>query len=120
MSIEMDPVRLIELRAISTDIFRVEVIVSSGDKRGVVDHWFLIKLLSGERISGRFLLVDISVLLLFYMAHFLEVLFELLRGGKSWKEREVGGHRFCNLQYLFNKVRLIILIRIVFSTTIEF
>jgi len=32
MPIEMNPVRLIELRAISTDILRVEMIVSCRDK----------------------------------------------------------------------------------------
>lgn len=108
MTIEMNPVWLVELRAISTDILRVEVIVSSGDKGGVVDCRFLIGLLSGKRISGRLLLVNVSVLLLLYVTHLLEVLFELLSWGEARQQREVGGHRICNLQYLFIRVRLIL------------
>ena len=101
MPIEMNPVWLIELRAISTGILRVKVIVSSRDQGGVVDCRFLIGLLSGKWISGRFLLVDLSVLFLLYVAHLLEVFFELLSRGKARQQGEVGGHRICNLQYLF-------------------
>jgi len=84
MPIEMNPVRLIELRAISTDILRVEMIVSCRDKWCIVHCWFLVSLLSGKGVSSGFLFVDISILLLLNMTHFFEVLFELLSGSEAW------------------------------------
>lgn len=81
----MNPFRLIQFRGIFAGIFGIEMIMSCGDLSRVIDDWFLIGLLSGERISGWFLFIDISIMILFDMADFSEMFFKLLGGSESWK-----------------------------------
>ena len=84
MTIKMNPIWLVELRRIFVYIFRVEMIMGSGEVRSVVDNWLLICLLSWERISSGFLLVDISIFVLLDVTNFFIVLFELLSGCEAW------------------------------------
>jgi hypothetical protein len=61
MSIEMYPIRLIELRSIFGSIFGVEMFVGCG-KVGLVDvGGLLVLFLSGKRISRGFYIINISV-----------------------------------------------------------
>lgn len=99
MSIKVHPVWLIKLRGVSVCVFRVEVLVRCGNDSFVVDHGFLIRLLSWERVTSRLLLVDISVLLLLDCTYSFVVLLELLGWGEPWQQREIRCHRFCNLRY---------------------
>ena len=89
MSIEMDPVGLVELGGVFSAVFRVEMIVGGGDESRIVDSGLLIDLLSGERVASGFLFVDIAVGFLLVSADFLVVLFELLSRCEAWQEWEI-------------------------------
>lgn len=84
MSIKVHPVRLIKLRSVSVCVLRVKVVVGCGNQSLVVDHGFLIRLLSRKRVTSWLLLVNISILLLLHCTHPFVVLLELLRGGEPW------------------------------------
>ena len=83
MTIQMNPVWLVKLGTIFTHILGIEVIVGSREMWSVVDDWFLIWLLSRKRVSGWFLLINISILVLLDVTNFFIVLFELLSGSKA-------------------------------------
>lgn len=99
MAIEMNPVGLVELRAVLGNVLGIEVGVCGGDHGGVLDHWFLEGLFPGQGVSAGLLLVDVPVVVLLDVAHLLVVLLELLRRRKARQQREVGSHRYCNLRY---------------------
>lgn len=92
MPIECDPVGLVELRGISGDVLRIEVVVRSRHHRFVIDLRLLIGGLPGERIAGGFHLVHVSIVLLFLGADLLVVLFEFLSRGETWKEGKIRSH----------------------------
>ncbi len=79
----MDPIRLIELRGILADIFRIVEIMGRGEVGLVVYHWFLVGRLSGKRILSDFYFVYVPILLLFAGTSLTVVVLKLLRGRES-------------------------------------
>ena len=92
MSIEMNPIRLIELRGIPIRILWVKMVVSCGDESLVVDNWFLIGLFSRKGIASWFLFVYVTVLLLFGCAYFSKVVLKLLSWSEAWQKWEIRSH----------------------------
>jgi hypothetical protein len=75
------------------------MVVGGGDQHFVVNLWFFVGGLSGERVFGRFDVVEIAILFLLLGTHFFVVLFELLGGGESWQQGEVRRHYFIFITY---------------------